>query len=316
MLNPFGRPQPNRRRGPRRTLEARGDVSDPAPSRRRPRWLAVTLLAAAAALLIGARAASNAARELWLNRISALALQRIQVSRDGVLTEDEIRRAAGVRLGQNALTLDLFEIRARLLRHARVADAVLRLDFPDTLRVEIHERIPVARAILPTPGDTGVACLLDRDGRIMPPLARESAPPGAFEAEEALPLVTGLSRASFNSGEAVADSQGRAALELLSSLDAAAPGCDLASVDVSAPGALLALTTRGEQIVFSPDGLPRQLRDWAAVEQRATALGRAIATLDLSVRNNAPLRWAIDSRPSDIRPRPQRPARRTSHPHA
>jgi cell division protein FtsQ len=305
-MNPFKGSSRNRRRRSGFTLNLRADTEGGARSTGRRTPLAARLgglllagVAAWVVLLVGAAMV----REHWLDHIEALAIRKIVITRDGVLSEAEIRTMTGVSPGRNCLTIDVYEIRQRLLRHPRIAEASLYLDFPDTLRVEVKEHLPVARA--PLPGGTGSDFfLLDENGRVME-RAAATAPAELVKAEAALPLLTGLGSSSFTAGEALSDPQARAALALIALGEGpAAAGTDLVSVDVGTPGVLLALTAKGERLSLLPDDLPRQLRDWTFISQRAAALGSNIASVDLSVQKNIPLRWETNG---PVAPQPQRP---------
>ncbi len=93
-------------------------------------------------------------------------LRRVQVEVNGQLRPAEIAaRLArlGVRAGaKNVFMLDLSALRRDLRNYVMVADARLRLRLPDTLVVEVDERVPVAQY------QGRSLCLLDLDGWVMP----------------------------------------------------------------------------------------------------------------------------------------------------
>ena len=319
MFNPFRHSPRNRRRDAGFTLFAETGEGA-APRRRRAWWVSPSIFVLLlATLVVGGGLVAQLAKERWLHRVEALALKRVLVARDGVLTEAEIRRLAGVQPGRNVLTIDLYALRQRLLRHPRIEDATVQLDFPDALRLDVRERVPVARVLLPTVGGVQAFYLLDDTGHVLLPFERGRAPEDIIAAEAALPLLTGLKTAAFSAGQALADEQALAALRLVAGFDSSAVAgvTELVSVDTAVPGVLTVLSTQGAQVTLTPDDLDQQLRGWRAVHDRAAALGRAIGTLDLSVRGNPPLKWleAAAASVADPSPKPVRPKRKPARRH-
>lgn len=88
---------------------------------------------------------------LWLGYSRVMSSDRLRVARVEVkgsrfLSEGEVRELLGRAVGENILALDIGELKTRLRASPWVADAVVRRTLPDTLRVEIRERVPVALA--------------------------------------------------------------------------------------------------------------------------------------------------------------------------
>lgn len=317
MAFPFQRSRRNRRRDESFSLFADTGSSAGVSTRRRGfgRWVrSMLLLATLAGVLVGV---GHLAREHWLYRIESLGLKRIPVQRDGVLTEDEIRRLAGVQLGRNILTVDLFALRQRLRRHPRIEDATARIEFPDTLRLSVRERTPVARVLLPPVAGVQAFYLLDETGHVLMPFEDGHAPREVIESEASLPMVTHVSIAGISSGQAVADLQVLAALRFLASFDSSpmAGVSEVISVDVGTPGVLIAFSNYGARVTLAPDDFERQTAEWRAIHDRAAGLNRLIGSLDLSVRSNPPLKWleasapAVETLPKTIRPK-RKPLRR------
>jgi hypothetical protein len=86
---------------------------------------------------------------------------------------------------------------------------------------------------------------------------------------------------------------------------------DVRQVDVSAPGVLVVTTEQGSEVTFGLTEFEQQLRRWHTVFELGQKTGTAIATLDLAVTNNTPLRWieasavppAVPPSPKTTRPR-------------
>jgi cell division septal protein FtsQ len=77
-----------------------------------------------------------------------LAVDRILVEGNERLSDGEIRELIEVDETTNILTLDLDEVKRKLLRSAWVKDVELKRVFPRTLTLRISERTPVAIGIL------------------------------------------------------------------------------------------------------------------------------------------------------------------------
>jgi cell division protein FtsQ len=88
---------------------------------------------------------------LWLGYSKVMASERLRVGHVDVrgsrfLSEGEVRELLGPAVGENILSLDIDTIKSRLRASPWVADATVRRTLPDTLQVEIHERVPLALA--------------------------------------------------------------------------------------------------------------------------------------------------------------------------
>jgi cell division protein FtsQ len=244
-------------------------------------------------LAVGAVVGAYWLRNQWLYRVDSLAVRRIPVEVDGVLLPAEVRDLSGVKIGQNILSIDLPSVRDRLRRHPRIEDASLTVEFPETLRIVIKERVPLARV---TPlADKGIpnSYLLDISNRSMPPLEPGHAAPETIEDEASLPLITGINPRVR--GPDQNDYQTLAALQLLAQFDVSdvASQVRIMNIDVSEPGFLTVKTAGGAAISVGAveTNYTRVLRQWAEVQAKAVEMGRMIGAIDLSVTNNAPLRW-------------------------
>jgi hypothetical protein len=318
MFNPFTSRPRNRRRDGDFTLDVRLNAdaeADGPPRRRRVWWLKPALLLVLAGVAwLGGGALIREAKERWLHHIPSLALKDLPVARDGVITAAEIRRLAGIAVGRNILTVDPYSVRQQLLRHPRIEDARLELEFPDTLRITVRERVPVARLMLPPVAGKETYLLVDDLGHVMAPFEAGRAPAEVIEGEAMLPLLTGASAVGIAPGHTLPGGHTLAALRLLATFGEAAISteADIAAVDVAVPGLLTVVTTRGAQITMTPGNFERQFQQWHGVQRRSAELRRAIGSLDLSVANHPPLRWVEPASSSTNEPpsRPVRPKRK------
>jgi cell division septal protein FtsQ len=205
---------------------------------RRPRRgpLGRTILAAqAAAMLLLAGLAG------WAGYARVMASERLRVAKVDVrgsrfLSEQEVRELLGSAVGDNILGLDIEALKARLRSSPWVADAAISRALPDTLRVEIRERAPLALA------EAEQLQLMDEDGTLIEPYGPRTA---AFD----LPIVRGLKGAS---AEVLRDRAQRAGglLRDLGELSA-----EVSEVDVEAAGELK-VVLRGAGEVLRMGGPP------------------------------------------------------------
>ncbi len=108
-----------------------------------------------------------------------LRVGRLEVRGSHFLSEGEVRELIGPAVGESILSLDIEALKARLRSSPWVADATVVRALPDTVRVEIHERVPLALAELDR------LYLMDEDGGLIDIYGPRT---GAFD----LPIVRGL----------------------------------------------------------------------------------------------------------------------------
>jgi cell division protein FtsQ len=145
--------------------------------RRGPLARAVLLLRLLAVVVITLAA-------VWAGYAKTMASERLRVGRVEVrgsrfLSEGEVRELLGPAVGENILGLDIAALKARLRSSPWVADATVGRTLPDTLRVEITERVPLALA------EVERLYLMDKDGGLIDLYGPRTA---AFD----LPIVRGL----------------------------------------------------------------------------------------------------------------------------
>lgn len=86
------------------------------------------------------------------------------LSTDGVLNQEWTSRTLALPKRTSLMSLDLFQLRARLLASGQVRAATLTRNFPSTLAVSLSERSPVARLSVQDKDDTLRTLLVARDG--------------------------------------------------------------------------------------------------------------------------------------------------------
>jgi cell division septal protein FtsQ len=244
------------------------------------------------------------------------AIQRIDVQTDGVIAPEQLRRWSGVRPGANLIALDLAAVR-RNLELVSVIDSVsVERILPRTLKIRVTEREPVAQVNVPRmDGANGIAVSvfqLDADGMVMQPLDPRLSTVSLAQMNSQLPVIVGVNVFQLQPGRRVELAQVQAALELITAFSRSpmAGLVDLRRVDVSAPGVLVATTAQGSQVTFGLDNLDQQLRRWREIYDWGLRQQRAIASADLAVENNVPVRWMLASAaPAAVTPKVVKPVK-------
>ena len=121
---------------------------------------------------------------VWTGYAKTMASERLKVGRVEVrgsrfLSEGEVRELLGPAVGENILGLDIAALKARLRSSPWVADATVARTLPDTLKVEITERVPLALA------EVERLYLMDKNGGLIDLYGPRTA---SFD----LPIVRGL----------------------------------------------------------------------------------------------------------------------------
>jgi len=227
----------------------------------------------------------------------AFAITELDIQTDGVVRLGELRRWAGVKLGENLFKLDLAQVQRNLELVPLIRSVSLERVLPHTLCIRVAEREPIAQIDVPAPRPNGgldhTIYQLDIAGYVMLPLDphQRSTPPNL--SEEQFPAISGVNARDLEPGRRLDAQSLQDALKLIVAFEASpmAGLVDLKKIDVSAPGVLVVTTDQGSQITFGPADLEQQLRRWHVIYGLGHKAGKAIATLDLAITNNIPARW-------------------------
>lgn len=180
-----------------------------------------------------------AAYLVWSAYANVMASERLKVERVDVrgsrfLSEGEVRELLGPAVGENILGVDIESLKARLRASPWVADATVSRTLPDTLRVDIRERLPLALAELER------LYLMDGTGTLIDLYGPRTS---GFD----LPIVRGLIGAS---GEERRDRAEKAGALLRDLGDLAA---EISELEVEPSGDLkLVLRGKGELLRMGP----------------------------------------------------------------
>jgi hypothetical protein len=250
-------------------------------------------------------------RGLYENR--AFAIHQLNVETDGVLSREQIRSWAGVRLTDNLLALNLARVKRDLELVPAIESVAVERVLPHTLRIRVTEREPIARTFLPNLRAAGVTnrgvYTLDGAGYFMFPLeAAQRAIPA--QTDDHLPVLVGIPVADIRPGRRAESPQVLAALRLISAFDRSpmAGVVDLKEIDLANPGMLVARTAQSNAVVFGLSDPEPQLRRWRAVHDHAQKTSKHLAWLDLSVANNIPAQFVEATFVPPPARKPQKPS--------
>jgi hypothetical protein len=231
-----------------------------------------------------------AAYLVWSAYANVMASERLKVERVDVrgsrfLSEGEVRELLGPAVGENILGLDIDSLKTRLRASPWVADATVVRTLPDTLRVDIRERQPLALAELER------LYLMDGDGTLIDLYGPRTA---GFD----LPIVRGLVSASAEERRERAERAG----ELLRDLGDL--GAEVSEVEVERSGDLkVVLRGRGELLRMGPPPYRARLLTFLGLRDELARRCPDAEWFDLRFRDRVVVKHRIPP-PPEPRPAP------------
>jgi cell division protein FtsQ len=285
----------NRRQGRYRLLE----VDLPVGKARRQR---VKVIARWAGSLLGVAALFLGVwyGGAWVMRVGfyeneIFTVKKIDVRVQGIIQPAHLQKMAGVRTGENLFQVDLLRVKRDLELTPLIETVAVERVLPDTLRLRIVERRPIAQVVGYRQQADGKLARqvywLDARGVVIPPIA-----PGLTAQKKQpkwLPLIVGIPPAKLLPGRTVDSPALRSALQLVSRYDLSpmAGLAHLRQIDVSDSRTLGVVTWQGARVTLGLNGLDAQLQRWRQIYDLGRQHHRAVATVDLSIKNNLPVRW-------------------------
>jgi cell division protein FtsQ len=245
------------------------------------------------------------------------AIQQVDVQTDGVIAPEQLRRWTMIKPGANLIALDLAAVKRNLELQPLVESVSVERVLPRTLKIRVTERDPVAQVnVARADGASGIAVAvfhIDANGMVMLPLDPRLSVVPLNQMKFDLPVISGMNAFQLQPGRRLELPQVQAALKLISAF-ASSPMAglvDLRRVDVSQPGVLVAMTGQGSQITFGPENFEQQLRRWRAIYDYGRQANKGdIASADLAVENNVPVRWMMaSSTPATVTPKAAKPVK-------
>jgi len=155
---------------------------------------------------------------------------------------------------------------------------------------------------------------IDENGYVMLPLdPRQRAVPPA-QSDDQLPMILGI-RGEVQPGRKLDSTQVQAALKWIGVFESTemANEVEVKSIDIVSPEVLIVTTGQGSAVTFGLDNFEQQLLRWQAIQEQCARLNRTIATLNLAVTDNTPLRYteaSVTPPPAPKTLKPQRVRRR------
>lgn len=196
-----------------------------------------------------------------------LRVANVEVRGSRFLSEGEVRELLGPAVGENILGLDIDELKARLRASPWVADATVSRTLPDTLRVEVHERAPLALA------EVERLYLMDQDGVLIDMYGPRTA---GFD----LPIVRGLGKVDVEARRTRAQRAGALLADL------ADLGSEVSEVEVEESGDLrVVLRGDGEVLRLGAPPYRARLLTFLALRKELTARCPDAEYFDLRFRD-------------------------------
>ncbi len=272
----YGKTKERQRNRPRGSLlKAAGRTTERRRAVRRRIITALALAIGLPALAVGAYVGGHAAWRAMFTENDFFQIRQIEVTTDGALGAESVKEYAKVREGLNLFAVRPQEIREALLGVSVIASAQVGRRLPDTLIIEVAERVAVAR--LGRPG-AGSPLAVDATGHVL----------GPSSVRASLPVVLGVRDVGLRPGDVVADPMLKEALAILEICNETAMREELAvaSIDVGSEDLLDVELSSGEQVLLSRDKLKEKLLQLREMRKAARDRGLDLATYDLTVDRN------------------------------
>ena len=215
-------------------------------------------------------------------------IRQIEVTTDGELRVGNILEYARVQNGMNLFAVRPELVRESLLSVPVIANAQVGRRLPDTLVIEVAERVAVAR--LGRPG-SGSPLAVDSSGHVL----------GPSSVRASLPVVVGVRDKGLRPGDVVRDPMLAEALRVLEIANQAAMRRELAvaTIDLGNEEQIELGLTSGERVLLSRGRLEEKLRQLPIMRSVARSKGLDLAVYDMTVDRNyagRPAAW-VDSGP-------------------
>ncbi|MGD9782871.1 MAG: cell division protein FtsQ/DivIB [Kiritimatiellia bacterium] len=233
--------------------------------------LLVGIPAVLAGLVFGGRAA-------WLGLFEEndfFRIRRIEVTTDGNLGAGHVREYAKVKEGMNLFAVSPQAVRESLLSVPVIAHAQVGRRLPDTLVIEVAERVAVAR--LGRPG-SGSPLAVDAAGHVL----------GPSSVRPSLPAILGVRDNGLRPGDAVKDPMLQDALKVLVLCNQSElrEAMSVETIDLANEEYLVVGLKTGERVLLSGPQWADKLVQLRAMLDVARDRGLGLAEYDMTVDQN------------------------------
>ncbi len=219
-------------------------------------------------------------------------LRVIEADLDGLMSRDEALLLTGLHPGTNIFQLDLAAAERGLRAIDQVETISIRRDWPDTVRITLTKRHPVAW-LAPAGRDfsADTALLLDAAGRTMRPYRIE---PEYWR----LPVIFAPDPALIQNQDPLATADLRAALDLLAAR-AQRPDhlLEVHSMDITKGFAITVTDAAKSRLVFSPEDPGEQLDRLQKLLENCRDTGRQLDSVNLIPKKYTPVRFLLVAGP-------------------
>jgi cell division protein FtsQ len=246
------------------------------PGRRgRARRLTLLLQVGAVFLLSLAALRAGYGRVLASEHLNVL---RVEVRGNQLLSEGEVRELLGPAVGENILSLDLEALTKRLKTSPWVASTSVRRRLPDTLVVEIVERVPLALA------EVDRLYLMDGEGTLIDIF-------GPRTAQFDLPIVRGLQDMDAETRRSLAE---RAGVLLV---DLGPLARELSEVQPQAGNLMRVVLRTGEVLLLGEPPYRQRVQTFLGLRQALVERSPQAEHFDLRFRNRIYARVGLPGPP-------------------
>ncbi len=210
-------------------------------------------------------------------------IKNIEIEHTGEMSRREIIDWSGIRPGANLFRTDLSRAQKRLMNVPTVSRVTVKRQIPDTVSIQVEERLPVARLV---PYSTTRFLLaqtvyyVDSNGHVMKPKEGERLKP--------LPEIIGIPADEIIVGEKIRRQEVFSALALLqgSDLHGLRSELDLDRIEVQRKGYLIVRTPSRGLIRFRTNFIDEQIKRLQYILAHSRSMQRVVRTVDLTPERN------------------------------
>lgn len=246
--------------------------------------LALILAALGAAGIYGTRYVQN-----HFLTSPEFALRHLELKTNGFLNESEVAKIAGIDPSATIFAFDIDLAEAQLIARPEVVAAVVERRLPDTVKITLTERVPVAWLACPKLGMAGrnphSGMLMDADGVIF------SCQGSLWNVARNLPVIdiSAADAHQFELGEQMTNKDASRALALISLVDDVVKGEWTVKRVAVANFYMLVMTSNDDvEATFGMYEHKRQLNDLIAARNHAKETGRELEWINLLPKHNIP----------------------------